>query len=159
MCRASSQGCTIEGAKLLPEMSKSLGTLPCDALSVPSQATVVASLCDVMPLSLLFHELECVFSIGLLPLDRAHTVLSSSSPGHEVPKNQYKMLKSEHTHCLDLCQDPLHLCHYCHHCHSVLPRGQSPDIRTHVQSHTIGLWTVWELFVCRNGMNTRYTLQ
>ena len=103
-------------------------------------ADVPLHLVYVTPLlSLSFHEPERVFSIGLLPLDRARVALSSgSSPGDKEPKNQFKVPKSEHAHRTIPCRDPLHLRRYHHCCRSSLPGGRSRNVSTRARSRVVG---------------------
>ena len=45
------KGCCVEGAWYLPEIleaTESMGLMPCNALSVPDKATVIAFVCDVV---------------------------------------------------------------------------------------------------------------
>ena len=44
------EGCSVEGAGYVPETleaTESVGPMPCNALSVPEEATVIAFVCDV----------------------------------------------------------------------------------------------------------------
>ena len=51
-----------------------------------------------------------------------------------MPKNQYKVLKSERTSHVGSCRDPLHLHRYRRHRRSSLPGGKSPDVQMRVRS-------------------------